>query len=371
MPILWRYLLYSYFQVFGLCVSGFISVLLVMRFQEIARFACASSSKWAVLLFSLYQTPSILGYAIPISCLIAAILLFQKLSHSHELTALRAAGLGLKKIIFPLILASVLISLVNITIVCEVAPLCRGLTKKLIYETTADNPLLLLQKNTMVKLKDMHVSMKKLDAGKSAKDMVAIINNRSQGRLGVMIAKELYLDKDLLGGRNVTFISSVDSHKPGEGFDHLVIENQASMSTKAANLSHFIQNAEWLTNNDYLSLRMMLAKDKIEKEDNLTKKGFRIRRLYEEIGKRFSIGLAAFTFTLIGIAFGIEISRNHSKKGIFCAIGLCVFFMVCFMSAKSFRHSPAISFSIYLLPHLIIFAICLRPLKRIARGIGS
>ena len=39
---------------------------------------------------------------IPISCLIVPMLLFQKLSHTHELTALRICGLGLKPIITPL-----------------------------------------------------------------------------------------------------------------------------------------------------------------------------------------------------------------------------------------------------------------------------
>src|SRR5579863_9043123 len=102
MPIVWRYLLRSYFQVLLLCVSAFIGVLIVLRFQEIARFATSGAAKLKILLFTLLQIPYILPIAIPVSCLIAAMLLFQRLSHTQELTALRTSGFGLKTISTPL-----------------------------------------------------------------------------------------------------------------------------------------------------------------------------------------------------------------------------------------------------------------------------
>jgi lipopolysaccharide export system permease protein len=366
MPIVWRYLLRAYFQVFGLAVSGFIAVLLVMQFHEIARFAASSASKGVVALYALYQIPSILFYAIPIAALIASMLLFQRLSSSHELTALRASGLGLKPIVQPLILASLLLCFVNLTVVCEVTPVCRTLSKRLVYETTAVNPLILLQKDGMVKLKDLYINVKKFQAGKSARDVVAVINNHTHGKLSLMIAKELSLQGDTLHGDHVTFISSVGANQDGKGYDHLVIENQTTMSTKADHLSHFIESAEWVTNVDYLTLRMLLAKELVEKGG---KQGGGIRRVHEEIAKRFSLAIAPLTFTLIGIAFGMGIGRNRSRKGLFWAVGLSLFFMLCFVSAKSFRHTPLLALTAYLLPHPIILACTMRPLKRISEGV--
>ena len=46
------------------------------------------------------------------------------------------------------------------------------------------------------------------------------------------LAKELKIDSDLLKGRNVSIISSVDP-KLEDGFDHLIIENQAYMLVAA------------------------------------------------------------------------------------------------------------------------------------------
>ena len=198
MPVLWRYLLRSYFQVYALCVTGFIAILLVMRFQEIAKFACSGAAKSTIFLFAVYQIPFILPFAIPISCLIAAILLFQRLSHTHELTALRASGLGLKVIVYPLMLGGTLLALVNFGMVSELAPRCRGLSKNLIYDMTALNPLFLFQKETLVKLRNSYVDMKVLKSGKYAEDVVFIMKNLSNQRLGIMIAKELSMNGDLL-----------------------------------------------------------------------------------------------------------------------------------------------------------------------------
>lgn len=364
MPILWRYLLKSYFQVLALCVSAFIAILLVIRFQEIACFASSGASVSYVALFTLYQIPYILPIAIPISCLIAAMLLFQRLSHTHELTALRTSGLGLAPIAFPLVLAGVLLSLLNFTIASEITPYTRGLSKQLIYEITSKNPLILLQKDTMVKLKNSYVDLKALKSGKAAEEVIFITKQSSSDRLGIMTAQKLSLKDNLLIGKYVTLISSIDPKIPT--YDHLIIENQKTMQTEAATLTQYLESSEWSSSNEYLRLREILSRESIEGSQRSLKisKGAQL-----EISRRVTLGLAAFTFTLIGVAFGMDISRQKRKKGVLWAFGLAAFFMVSFVAAKSFRHTPNTASLIYLLPHFVIFAFCLRSARSIARGI--
>lgn len=363
MPILWRYLLKGFLQIFVLCVLSFVSILLVTQFQDIARFASSGASVSRVALFTLYQFPLVLPLAIPISCLIAAVLLFKKLSHSHELTAMRAGGIGLYPLIFPIIMTSVVLSVLCFTIVSEVAPSCRVRGKKLIYEATSTNPLFLFQKETLVRLKNAYVDMRSLRTGKHAKDVVFIINNPSHGRLGMMTAKDLYIENDLMTGKRVSWISSVDAKNP-QGFDHLIIENQNEMATKASNLTQFLHSANWYSNEENLNLRMILAKEKsLQTPSSLSSSSF------QEITRRGTLALAAFTFTLIGLSFGIDIGRNRNKRGIVWAIILAAFFMVCYVSAKSFKHAPITSMLIYCAPHPLIWIFCVNALRRISRGV--
>ncbi len=364
MPILWRYLLRSYFQVFLLCICGFIGILLVTRFRDIASFATTGAGWSSVGLFTLYQIPYILPIAIPISGLIASILLMQRLSHSHELTAFRASGLKVNAIIFPLLMSAAFLSLVNFTVVSELGPICKARAKHLIYEIAMVNPLSFFQKDSPIKIKDTYVDIKTLHAGKRAEDVVLVLRNLSNGRLGLMTAKELWLEEDSLLGKEVTFISSLDP-KREEGFDHLIIENQAFMSTKASNLSHLMETADLELHYDYLPLRLILAKIFLHPH----KSGYTMGKGELEIIRRLTLSLAAFSFTLIGIAFGMEISRNRSKNGLFWAIGLAAFFMICFIGAKSFRHAHAIAALLYLLPHPIVLLFSIRAFKRVSRGV--
>jgi lipopolysaccharide export system permease protein len=362
-PIIWRYLLRSYFQVLLLCVGAFISVLIIPRLQDIARFATSGAPKLKILLFALLQVPYILPIAIPVSCLIAAMLLFQRLSHTHELTALRTCGFGLKAIATPLVFAGFFLTLVNFTIASEISPHCRSMAKQLIFEMATANPLFLLQKESLIKLKSAYYDIGVLKANRYAEDVLLVVKNTSSGRMTVMSAKELALKGELLKGQQVTFISSVDPKK-GLGFDHLIIENQAEMNTKAASMSQFLQSVDWTASYEYLPLRMILAYDRIQKSRFFISKGAQV-----EISRRASISLAAFTFTMIGLAFGMQINRNHSKKGVVWAIALAALFLVCFIAAKSFRHSPMVSTAIYLLPHPLIIFLSLRSLKSIREGV--
>lgn len=361
MPLLWRYLLRNYLKVFSLCVTGFISILLVTRFQTIARFAATGASKLYILKFVILQIPFILPLAIPISCLISALLLFQKMSRAKELTALRMAGLGIAPIAFPLIVCGALLAMLNFTIVSEVTPKCRALSKTLAYQMTAANPLCLLQKETLIRLKNTYVDLKVLKSGKYAEDVFFITRTVSNQRIGIMLAKKLSLNNQRLIGSDVTFISSIEPKDP-DCFDHLVIENQAEMQTQADELSQYLHSSGWNFSYENLNLRMLLAKNKVSTSDPLSP------RIIEEIARRLSLGLAAFCFTLLGIACGMEISRNLKLKGVLWALSLMVIYLLAFIMAKSIKGDHVQTTLFYLAPHALVLLFCLYSFKKIVRG---
>ena len=366
MPLLWRYLWRSYFEVFLLCSCSFIGVLLVTRFQDIARFATLGGNKWGILFFVLYQIPYLIVYAIPFSCLVATLLLFQRLSDNHELTALRASGLGFRAVAFPLMLSAFFLALVNMTFTAEITPRCRIATKELVFEATTVNPLYILQKDPLTKLKNSYVDLKTLELGKEAKDVVVVSLNRAKERLLLFVAKELKLDEENLSGSQVSLISSVES-KDSTGFDHVVIENQSQMSTHASHLSHFMHTTDWLLNIDYLPLRLLRVK---EEGENLSdkEKGYSPEEIRTEIFRRTSVGCAPITFTLLGIACGARIGRQRSKKGIVAAMALAALFLLTFLSAKSFRSTSLIPPLLFTLPHVLICGFSFFVLHRLSGG---
>jgi lipopolysaccharide export system permease protein len=363
MPVLWRYLLKSYLQMFLLSVVGFVAVLLVTRLQEIARFAATSASFSKASLFTLYQIPYILPLALPISCLISALLLYQKLSHNHELTAIRASGLGLYHLSHPILLAGACLSLINFAFTAEITPRARALSNQLIHSIAAENPLVIMNGDSIVRIKDLYIQADTSDDGKIAKQALVVAKNHSSERLSLMLAKELYLSNATIYGKQVQFISSIES-ADAEGFDHLIIENQATMNTDASTLSSHLITAGWLKKSEYLPLKLLIAKDCIEQSS--FEAGSRLAR--NEISKRVTLGLAPLSFTLIGTSYGMELGRLKRKKGLIKAVALAAFFMVCFVATKSLKTSPLAALACYLLPHPIIAWCSLRHWKRLNKG---
>ena len=177
MPILWRYALHSYFRVFSLSICTFIAVLIISRFKDIARFTALTGDFSKTVLFILYHIPTILPIAIPLSALIASMILFQSFSRSLELIALRASGLSLPRIIAPLLALSIVLSFVNFLICAEIAPHCRREGKTLLYHETSENPLLLLQRQKLVKMKNTLIDMEVKDDN-TTKNLTMIIPNK-------------------------------------------------------------------------------------------------------------------------------------------------------------------------------------------------
>lgn len=365
MPLLWRQLIKSYLRVFLLCLMGFITLLLVLRFQDIARFAASGAPRAHLFKFIAYQIPYILPLAIPVSCLISAILLFQNMSRHSELTALRASGFGLFPIIFPVLFCGLFLTLINFTISSEITQRCRAASKSLARQITRINPLCILHKEKFVKLNDSYIDMKVLKSGNYSEDVIFIMPSLSNQRLGLIIAKKLYLKGANLIGENVTFISSLNSKIP-EGYDHLMIENQTKMKTESSKFARYLHSNDWNLRYHYLSLRMFQAKRLVEKNA-----GIQINsRAFQEICRSISLSLATLTLTLIGVAFGIESAKKSHMKNLFWAISLTAFFIISLMGAKSIRHDPLMLMLCYLLPHLLIIVACIWKFQFIERGEG-
>lgn len=342
MPILWRYLLLGYTRIFSLSVCSFVIILLVSRFKEIARFAALSANMPKTWLFVAYQVPLILPFAIPFSALIASLLLFQNLSKSHELTAIRASGVRLNTILAPILLFSVFLSLCNFIVCGDVAPFCRRASKELIYNETSTNPLLLLQRQNLVKMKESFIKMNVDHDGKSAKDLFLITHNPSNDRLSLLNARALHMTESELVGTDVAAITHLHSEND---FDTLILENQAWMSTDASALSSSIKKNRPRLETSSLEFPLLRLHSK--------------KKAFVEILRRITLSIAVFSFTILGCCYGIEQGRSLSKKNLFTAVSLALAFMVSYLLGKELK-SPLLTLMIFLIPHPILWIASIR-----------
>jgi lipopolysaccharide export system permease protein len=191
MLILWRFLIGHFLKVTAFCVIAFIAVLVTMRLDEIAHFASLGAQAKDIALFALYQIPYIFPIALPISCLISSMILIQRLSKTHELTALRGCGMGLKTILFPLLLTATLLAMANFYIASEVATQSHFTMNTLKSQLKAVNPLLLLHNKHLMRLKGVYFNaLGPSRLGEFASDVILAVPNKNTDRIYVILAKQ-------------------------------------------------------------------------------------------------------------------------------------------------------------------------------------
>ena len=381
MPIIWRYLLSQYLKVLLFCAIAFIAVLLTTRFHEIAHFATLGAEGIYILWFIYYQVIYILPVALPIAGLISALLLVQRLSQSYELTAFRACGVSIRDILIPILFAASCLTVINLYLVSEMATHSHLATSLLKNELRSINPLLLLHNKNLMQLKGVYSdTLGQSRMGEFASDIVIALPDKNNKRIKVMVAKQLQATPLAFIGHDVSLISSMKSEDENF-FDHFMIENMQRTETLIQDFSQILQKKVWTLNKDYLKLPLLLVQLHDDKEalQMATEKGEStaklkqmqkgINRCYSEIMRRFSLSIAVWTFTLMGAAFGITISRYRSIRNLVIVISLAAFYLTTYFVAEGMSHLLVASLLLYFIPHLIIILLSVRALTRIARGI--
>ena len=367
MPIFWWYLLKNYLKVLILAVVSFIAILLVIQLEEIAQFATIGAKPSYIFLFTLYQIIYILPIAIPVSCMISALILFQRLSHTQEFTALRAGGLSLRSLTSPILIAGAFLALGTFYISSEMATSSHLATRKMIYDLTSVNPLILLQSAKIARLKNAFVQINPIRNGEEAEDLVIALNNPSGKRLNLCLAKRIEMSGQQLVARQVSLISSSPSEK---GSDHLLIENQKSMSSQAPQFASLLRKSGWKIANDHLKFSLLRARMADVRTQHQRGNAKRVlNKCRTEIARRTSMGLSSFTFTLMGVAFGMGISRHWSKRGVITVLVLTALTLIAFCVAKELDHLSLLASFLYLAPHAVMIAASFWTMRRVNHGI--
>ena len=99
--------------------------------------------------FLLY-VPVLLGYTLPIACLISVILTFSRFSADNEILGLRACGIHLGQLLIPLVILGIIISLFSMILNERIIPYAFGEQQKLLKKLGTSNPTALLEEGIFI-----------------------------------------------------------------------------------------------------------------------------------------------------------------------------------------------------------------------------
>ena len=299
-----------------------------------------------IITFVAYVLPLSLIFSIPWGFLTAVLLVFGRLSGGNELTALRNAGLSTGRIARPILVLSVLFSLLCLWINLYVAPQAQRDLKEAFLKVTTSNPAAAFSGDTVIR----DFPGKKIYVGSNDGHRLQNIHvfslNANNEPIEVLYARTGSLETDLVHKQIKMRLENIrseqrDAAAPGDltkihdgirmgdfvypiSLEDLYIQKQGRQKVEAYNYEEL--------RDDLHRKRDQLAKDTKQfkaQPDAAAKRLVRndtssVAAAATELNKRFSYSLACFTFALIGIPLGITAQRQETSAGF--GLGLVVAF---------------------------------------------
>ena len=114
MTMLKRYVLSQFVKVYLLTASGLIGIFLIVDFFErIDEFLVKDAPMIDLISYYIFKIPFIAFYMAPQGVLLATVITLASLSQNNEFTAMKACGISITGITFPIIGASLVVALLE------------------------------------------------------------------------------------------------------------------------------------------------------------------------------------------------------------------------------------------------------------------
>jgi lipopolysaccharide export system permease protein len=271
--------------------------------------------------------PNILPYAVPLSILSATLLTIGRLSADNEIVAIRAGGINLYKLCFPIIIIGLIGSLASIPLNDRLKPNALFATRKLVKQIGLKSPAAFLESGTFIRtFKDYIIFIYGIEQNKLSNIRIyqpqpgrptrTIIANR--GEFMSLPAKDMIKLK-LMDG-------SSDEPNPNDPNSFYKLNFQTYYLT--LDISGGVKNMQKkLKDMSIKELRRMmreLAKDKIEDRTPLI----------TEINKKLAFSFAPLAFVLIGLPLAISTRRREKFVGVGLSIGVFVAYYILFLAGE-------------------------------------
>jgi LPS export ABC transporter permease LptF len=291
--------------------------------------------------------PASLIFTLPISALVSSLLVFGRLSADGEITAMRASGISLYRIVLPPAMVGCVLAAICLFISDHIAPRAHYEQRRITRELLTLAPLELIEEGRFIQQFDglsIYVGRKRA----ASLETIRVYDVRTPGRVRTIDAASGTIrvatnGTDIILELQQVQIDPVSDDRPGPGFMDswpVVIPNAAKTATTE------------LTDYDMTFTELLERVDKAESLfPNLSPKERAVQRMIflVELNRRYILSMACLVFVALGVPLGIKAHRRESSIGV--AIGLMVVFVfhMFLLAAGSLAKVPQAQ------PHLIMW----------------
>jgi LPS export ABC transporter permease LptG/LPS export ABC transporter permease LptF len=331
--ILDRYVVRKYLAIFAIIFSGLLSVFIIVTFFERIDNVYTHDKPLSLFLqYIWFRVPEFVSLILPIAALTTALLALGILTKFNEVTAMKACGISVYRLIFPVLFMALVVSVFSFALQERILPRANNKAEE-IWNRINDYPprsrsyinrhwVLGREKNRIY-----HYDF--FDPGLSVFSRLSIfdIDLASWSLSGRTYAEKAYLKEDrlrLAEGWTRTFSGTLPA-----GFEVQTERELAGVETK----SYFLKEWKEPLQMTYSELRKYTAE--------VEEMGFEASRFKVDLNTKISFPFVCLIMTLLGIPFAFSMG----KRGALVGIGLgVVIAMVFWLAIGLFRSLGYVSF---------------------------
>ena len=341
MTILYRYFVKEHIVPFILALLVLTFVLIMNRiFELVNNIVGKGLSPYIVLKVFVLSLPFIIALTVPMAVLVSVITVFGRLSQDFEIIALKTGGVNLYRLIVPVLLTVILLSMGMVYFNNHILPESNHTVKNLLIDINEKKPSLRLKEGIFTKpFKGYDIYIRKIDHKESILYDILIYETKKGRITKVVVANkgrmETHKDKvvlTLLDGemheidlknpnhyRKLTFGKHTITFPLNDEFVEKEREFRSDRELSARAMGARIVDIE----EEIGKLKESKSPQKdVERRIKIKRK--EISRYAVEIQKKYSIPFASVVFLFLGVPLGIK----TRKGGVAVATGVSILFFV-------------------------------------------
>jgi lipopolysaccharide export system permease protein len=329
---------------------------------------------------SLMLVPFVVSFALPMGVLTGVLLTLGRLSADSEITAMRAAGLSLRRIARPVILLGLLSGFLALYINFEAMPAARTQYNRERAGALRANPLNLIVPLTFIRDfpgATVYVS-KKLsnDQGDVLKD-IWLWQLDGEGRVIRFVRADsgrVSYDEEnnalvltLLSGR----VEKRDAQAPENFATPSLVGSFDKWEAVRFPLDRMFRDSGVRTKLDWMPLKALLTERRslTQAAAQNDEQRLRIAQIDFAVSDRTNMALAVFTFALIGVPLGVKVSRRETSANLGLALGLALGYYFFTTAVSWLDHHPEYRPDLLLFaPNLVLFGLAVVLYSRLEKS---
>ena len=310
MRILRDYILKEFLHSFLLSLVVFTFAFLIGNIIQIANLVINKGvSIIAVFKLLFFMIPWLLSFTFPMASLTSVILTFGRFSSDGELTAMRASGVSLYRIAFPVLMIGALISFSTFILNDQISSNASYASRRVIKEIGIRSPTAYLEAGTFIRGFENYVIFIYEVKGNKFKNI------------------RIYQPQEGKPTRTIVAESGEINTFPGKNLLELKLFNGTSEEPAPTDPDNFYK-LNFKTYYMTVDLSKIMKKEKVEKKAReMTMKELRAEvaksisqkidpaPLFVELYKKINMSVASFVLILIGIPLGIRAHRSEKSIG--------------------------------------------------------